>query len=73
MSRGTVVFQPGSNAPVSEIYIVTRFNYSTKETFKRDGGQWRLDDTRSDSTNSSRNRAIANALFRAAYRMNFYN
>ena len=70
---GTFVFQPGSNASVREFYVEMRFNYSTKETFERDGGQWRLKDARGESQISSRNRAMANALFRAAYRMNFYN
>ncbi|MBR1647323.1 MAG: hypothetical protein IJ685_11185 [Selenomonadaceae bacterium] len=73
---GTFVFQPATsnNASTNESYVEMRFNYSTKEHFERsNGGQWQSKDVRGDSAISSRNRAMANALFRAAYRMNFYN
>ena len=50
-----------------------RYNWYTKESFHLENGYWVKDDV--DPTHGlsgSYNRALANALFRAAYRMNFY-
>ncbi|MBR2518888.1 MAG: hypothetical protein IKE46_03765 [Selenomonadaceae bacterium] len=69
---GRFVFQPSNNASVIESYIEMHFNYRTKESSMRtNGGQWEyLGRVSPDGTFA---RGVANALFRAAYRMNFYN
>ena len=52
--------------------VVKRYNWNTKETYSRDEGYWRKDRTEYDDKASMRNRKHADALFRAAYGMDFY-
>lgn len=54
--------------------VVIRYNWNSKETFHREEGYWRKDiiSDNIDSLGVRRNRQMADALFRAAYGMNFY-
>ncbi len=51
--------------------ISIRYNWYTKETFHFENGHWVNDTVEGLEGEYYKNRA--NALFRAAYRMNFYN
>ena len=53
--------------------IVKRYNWDTKETFHRDEyGNWKKDEIKDNSARSARSRSFCDALFRAAYGMDFY-
>ena len=56
------------------IYRTLRYNWYTKETFSLQNGYWEKDKVRDnlDSQPVRQNRQFADALFRAAYGMNFY-
>ena len=75
---GTFILQSG-NSPHNEIrYTEMRFNYSTKEvSMRHEDGRWYRYGSYVESDYSDLIsyyvRTMANALFRAAYRMNFYN
>ena len=54
-------------------YHVMRYNWYTKETFTRDNyGNWKKLETDGDYMVPITNRKWADALFRAAYNMDFY-
>lgn len=52
--------------------LVKKYNWYTKETYSRDEGYWRKDRTEYNDNASMRSRKHADALFRAAYGMDFY-
>lgn len=53
--------------------MTIRYNWYTKETYHRnDSGNWEKDYVNGDSMASTRARRFADALFRAAYNMDFY-
>ena len=57
----------------NKTYRVVRYNYYTKESFTLDRyGDWRKNDIYANSADRH-DAIIANALFRVAYGMNFYN
>ena len=58
---------------LTNIYKTIRFNFYTKETFSRnDYGNWEKDDVNGEWKIPRQNRQFADALFRAAYGINFY-
>ena len=57
---------------LTNIYTTLRYNWYTKETFYLDNGYWRKSYTEGSSLAAERERKFADALFRAAYGMNFY-
>ena len=59
---------------LTNIYKTLRYNWYTKETFHLENGYWVKDIVRDnlDSQPVRQNRQFADALFRAAYGMNFY-
>ena len=62
------------NYSAREVYVVRRYNWYTKESFwLTKEGNWQKDDVHSEASNSYYAKKIANAIFRAAYGMNFYN
>lgn len=52
--------------------VVIRYNFDTKETYGRRDGYWTKSDVNGDSNIQKNNRKIADALFSAAYGMDFY-
>lgn len=65
------VFHHGEGS-ANSYYETIRYNWYMKETFKlNDRGYWEKENT--DGEIGRYNRKRANALFRAAYGMNFYN
>ena len=69
----TLVIVSGYNGTERENRVTLKYNYDTKECFSRQDGRW-IEIHPSDQSNASRfNKNLANALFRAAYGMNFYN
>ena len=69
-----VVYDYEANRTVAKkFFLEKRFNLDTKETFTRtDYGNWEKDEVVGDYTPSRQNRKIADILFRAAYRMDFF-
>ena len=59
---------------LTNIYTTLRYNWYTKETFSLKNGYWVKDEVRDnlDSQPVRQNRKFADALFRAAYGMDFY-
>ena len=58
---------------VSNRYVLLMFDWDTKETFHKDTyGNWEKSNVEGDTTNARVNRKFADALFRAAYNMDFY-
>jgi len=56
---------------LNPVFIVIQYDYNTKETYSRRNGIWEKMVVNSSSVGLE-NKAIANALFRAAYGMEFY-
>ena len=59
----------------NELYIIKRFNWHTKETFTKSPytkGQFIRDNVKGNSNPEISSRQFADALFRAAYGMDFY-
>ena len=54
------------------IYSVQRYNWYTKESFSLQNGRWVKNETGGTDNISRSNRRTADALFRAAYGMDFY-
>ena len=52
--------------------VVVRYNWETKETYHLNKGYWTKDVVKGETTNSRNNRKVADALFIAAYGMDFY-
>ena len=52
--------------------VVVKYNWDKKETYHRNEGYWTKDATEYENYGSKRNRQMADALFRAAYGMDFY-
>lgn len=71
---GDIVHVSGFNGKESWWNIVIRYNWYTKETFRlNDSNSWVKEDITGDNFAASRRkRNIADALFRAAYNMDFY-
>ena len=58
---------------VRNIYVNLLYDWETKEIFRKDTyGNWEISDTDESSVKGKVNRKIAEALFRAAYKMEFY-
>jgi len=57
---------------LTNIYITLRYNWYTKETFQLKNGYWEKADVSGDYQPVRQNRQFADALFRAAYGMDFY-
>ena len=55
------------------VFVEIQFNYKKRETFTRRNGVWEKDVTTPNTSVGESNRAFANALFRAAYGMDFYD
>ena len=56
----------------SRFDVVIRYNFDTKEIYDRGDGYWTNLDVNGDSNVQKSNRKFADALFRAAYGMDFY-
>ena len=71
---GTFIHVIGDDSgKYSEHYTVKRYNWYTKETYSRkDYGNWVKDEVSARNMVSAQIKAFANALFYAAYGMNFY-
>ena len=73
---GTFVHVSGMYNNLGEatmLYVTERFNWYTKESYNRDkNGNWRKTVIEPDCTATKVNRKFADALFRAAYGMDFY-
>lgn len=52
--------------------VVIKYNLDTKEIYNREDGYWTKSDVNGDSNVQKSNRKFADALFRAAYGMDFY-
>ena len=52
--------------------VAIRYNFDTKETYVRRDGYWTKSDVNGDSNFQKSNRKFADALFSAAYGMDFY-
>ena len=63
---------PGQKDVVWSTSCVKRYNYDCKETYSMQNGVWQKDNVSNDSYVALSHKAFANALFRAAYGMNFY-
>lgn len=58
---------------ISSRYVCLLFEWDTKEIFHKDNyGNWEKSYTEGDTTNALVNRKFADALFHAAYNMNFF-
>ena len=53
-------------------YMVRRYNWYAKESYHLDNGTWKQDKTNGTDNIAISNRRFADALFRAAYNMDFY-
>ena len=70
---GTIVIMYDRNQKDDIIHELVRYNWYTKETFHRDNyGNWQKDKVRNHIEWYAR-KSVANALFKAAYGMNFYS
>ena len=68
---GTFVWT--NNKSESWSFLVKRYNWYTKESYSRDkNGNWQKTKIEPDCSATMRNRKFADALFRAAYGMDFY-
>ena len=67
------VYNIGNGWKERRFAVIKRYNLYTKETFSRDkNGYWRKTEIEPDCTATKVNRSFADALFRAAYGMDFY-
>jgi len=57
---------------LTNIYKTIRYNWYTKETFQLENGSWKKSDVNGEIQPVRQNRKFADALFRAAYGMDFY-
>ena len=65
--------QADGTEKVSSRYVQLLFDWDTKETFHKDVyGNWEKSNVEGDTTNATVNRKFADALFRAAFKMDFY-
>ena len=65
--------QADGKEQVSSRYVQILFDWDTKETFHKDTyGNWEKSNVEGDTTNATVNRKFADALFRAAFKMDFY-
>lgn len=71
---GTFIHVSGdASVGYSDHYTVKRYNWYAKETYHRnDYGNWVKDEVSARNMASAQTKAFANALFYAAYGMNFY-
>ena len=54
-------------------YVMLLFDWDTKEIFHKDTyGNWEKSNVEGDTTNATVNRKFADALFRAAFKMDFF-
>lgn len=68
-----VTTQDDGTEKVTNRYVLLLFDWDAKETFHKDKyGNWEKSSTDGDSTAATVNRKFADALFRAAYNMDFY-
>ena len=68
-----VVEGRGGESNVQEYDITKRYNWDTKETFHlNENGNWQKDDIKGNLAPHARSRAFCDAIFRAAYNMDFY-
>ena len=68
---GTFVYVSGMYNKM--LYVTKRYNWYTKESYSRDEtGNWRKTIIEPDCTATKVSRKFADALFRAAYGMDFY-
>ena len=67
---GDFIWVRGDNERRFEVVI--RYNWDKKETYGRKDGYLTKDRIEYEDTNSRNNRKMADALFRAAYGMDFY-
>ena len=56
----------------THLYPIIKYNWYTKKTFHLEDGYWRKSTVDNESMAARHNRAFADALFRAAYGMDFY-
>ena len=68
-----VVEGRGGENTTQEYDIAKRYNWDTKETFHlNEKGVWQKDDIKGNLARDARSRAFCDAIFRAAYGMDFY-
>lgn len=68
-----VVEGRGGENNIQEYDITKRYNWDTKETFHlNEAGNWQKDDIKGNLASNARSRAFCDAIFRAAYNINFY-